>query len=174
MTKAGELSRLLAETKPEGDCLIWQGTRWGQYGRVRWHGRDMGAHRAVLQVVLGRELSGQELACHRCDNPPCVNPEHLFVGSVSDNARDMVAKGRNYSEKLPETRAKLSVSAKRATAEGRRRTPRGERVGTSKLTNAQVLAIRAAQESQRKIAARFGVSQRLVGMIRRREVWTHV
>jgi hypothetical protein len=99
------------------------------------------------------------VVCHRCDNPPCVNPAHLFVGSQSDNMRDAVSKGRQKFTKVP-------ASAK----------PRGERHGSAKLTADDVRAIRAAspREKQRDLAARFGVAQRAVWSILKGRTWKHV
>lgn len=75
-----------------GACWEWQGTRsTNGYGMV---GKEY-AHRAMLSLVVGRDLADGEFACHHCDNPPCINPRHLFVGNAAENIWDMVEKGRH-------------------------------------------------------------------------------
>jgi hypothetical protein len=78
-------------------CWPYVGAHDGDgYGQVSTRRGQAPAkvHRLVLEDTIGRSLSAGERACHVCDNPPCANPAHLFVGSVIDNARDAVAKGR--------------------------------------------------------------------------------
>ncbi len=80
------------------ECWLWTGELWpngyGIFVLPRSGGRRIGAHRHSLQLALGHELAGEEMACHRCDNPPCCNPAHLFAGTKSDNTQDAIAKGR--------------------------------------------------------------------------------
>lgn len=64
------------------------------YGSFSYNGRARYAHRVSLELKLGRPLKKGEVACHRCDNPSCVNPNHLFSGTTRDNARDAIKKGR--------------------------------------------------------------------------------
>ena len=92
------MERIEANSIPEPNtgCWLWLlGQNGGGYG-VLWvgAGRPKLAHRFVLAFVIGRELARHEHACHRCDQPACVNPAHLFVGSHADNMRDMGRKGR--------------------------------------------------------------------------------
>jgi len=78
---------------PSG-CWEYQGaTGSGGYGRIRWAGRTQSAPRVAYQMLVG-SAPGEMNVCHRCDNPPCINPDHLFLGTQADNVRDMVAKGR--------------------------------------------------------------------------------
>jgi hypothetical protein len=86
---------------------------------------------------------------HRCDNPPCINPEHLFLGTQADNNADRDAKGRC-------------------------RVAHGEKQHAAKLTQAQVLAIREDRRSQRKIAAAYHVNQGTISSIKLRKTWRHV
>lgn len=115
------LAELLANaTRSENGCLLWNGpfnTRG--YGIVHSGKRHTTAHRIVLELLIGRTLSRQEYACHHCDNPPCIEPEHLFAGSQSDNMQDCLRKGRFNAEKSPTHRKRLSESVIRARNQGR-------------------------------------------------------
>lgn len=73
------------------ECWEWTGRTQYEYGAYKHHR----AHRFALEEKLGRSLRREEHALHRCDNPPCVNPSHLYVGDATQNTRDMMARGRN-------------------------------------------------------------------------------
>jgi len=82
-----------------GECLEWQCSRTAYgYGKVWFDVRLQGAHRLALEIKLGRPLIPGMFACHTCDNPPCIRPEHLFEGTSADNARDSLAKGRGRNQ----------------------------------------------------------------------------
>lgn len=75
----------------KGDgCWEWQGNTNARYGMFR--GR--GAHRIALEEAIGRTMTPDEMACHHCDNPPCVRPDHLYVGDYRTNAKDYAARGK--------------------------------------------------------------------------------
>jgi hypothetical protein len=141
----------LAENGGPGECWEWQGRvdhdGYGLYGSpLLGEGR---AHRRAWVLAHGPIPEGL-LVCHHCDNPPCVNPAHLFLGTSADNTRDSVEKGRRAC---------------------------GERVNTAKLSVADVREIRRLREggaTQQALADRFGCSQPMVGVIVRREAWRHV
>lgn len=109
----------------------------------------MAAHR-VSWVLHHGPIPPGLLVCHRCDNPRCVNPEHLFLGTAKDNSQDMVRKGR--------------VS-------------QGDRHPYAKLTTEQVVVIRkraADGDDPGQIASDFGVSEWNVIHVIRRHTWKHV
>lgn len=132
---------------PSGDCWEWQlGRTEAGYGRL-WDGDgEVKAHRFAYEMAFGPIPAGL-MVCHHCDHPPCCRPEHLFLGTNADNMADMAAKGRSM---------------------------RGERHHKAKLTEDDVRAIRADARMQIDIAAAFGVTQGLVGAIKRGELWTHI
>lgn len=87
-------TRLWGRCKVVGECWEYQGnTNRGGYGTLEWRGRKWKAHRVAYTLAKGEIPDGLEVL-HSCDNPPCVNPEHLRVGSQSDNMRDAFGRGR--------------------------------------------------------------------------------
>lgn len=93
--RALEIIEANSEFVTECGCLIWTG-RIDQhgYGRICVDGREMGAHRASWVLTKGPIPSGLH-ALHRCDTPPCINPDHLFLGTPADNVADMIRKQRH-------------------------------------------------------------------------------
>lgn len=81
--------------RAEGDaCWLWLGVKDRKgYGRITLGTKNLKAHRVSFELANGRLDDGM-LICHRCDNPSCVRPDHLFAGTASDNMRDAVRKGR--------------------------------------------------------------------------------
>lgn len=79
-------------------CREWSGSRdhRGGYGQLYREGRTLKAHRVTYEECIGPIPAGM-CVLHKCDNPPCVNPSHLFLGTNEDNVRDRVAKRRTIN-----------------------------------------------------------------------------
>lgn len=153
---------------PDGTCWVWTGSRQGDgYGTIRASDRTMLTHRAAWIVEHGPIPDGLKVL-HRCDNPPCCNPAHLFLGTDQDNSNDMIAKGRS-------NKASGDAHGFRFHPE---RWRRGENHTSAKLTATQVLAIRAeyAQGSITcvRLGAKYGINHASTYAIVKRKTWKHI
>jgi len=137
---------------PDG-CWIWTGGRTYAYGSIYEGHKRHRAHR-LSWVLKHGEIGPGLVVCHRCDNPLCVNPDHLFLGTQGDNIRDMYEKGRGGPRF------------------------RGARAhGNAVLTVEQARAIRDkfhAKVPRRHIAREFGISLNVVEQIGAGKAWTQV
>lgn len=133
-------------------CWNWVGyftTR--NYGQLNFQGRKMRAHRASWVVHNGAIPEGLSV-CHRCDNPSCVNPNHLFLGTQLDNMADAAAKKRFPDRK-------------------------GVKCNSSKLIDAdipQIFQLHKQGEVPRKIAFRYSVGRATIQRVLSRKAWSHV
>ena len=101
--KAAVLDRFVDQVAVGPGCWEWTGSRQGgprgSYGRLSVDGRLVGAHRVSWELLVGQIPEGL-FVCHHCDNPGCVRPTHLFLGTAADNADDASRKGRIHGAKL--------------------------------------------------------------------------
>lgn len=132
-----------------GPCWIWRGCKnpVNGYAKFRINRETFSGHRVAWFLEHGEWPD--KLVCHKCDVRACVNPEHLFLGTQSENIRDCRDKGR------------LNRS-------------RGERHRSAKLTESQVREIRASDDPQATLVSRYGVNSGSISRIRRRQTWRHV
>lgn len=156
-------------------CWLWQGrcNNMG-YGLVRRGTETILAHRLAYELTVGPIPPG--LRClHRCDVPLCCNPDHLWIGTMRDNTRDMYAKQRDGKHTHPESIARGDRSGPRVHPE---KMARGERHFRAKLTAVQVLEIRrlraVEQWDYKRLAAHFGVSKAAIENIVYRRCWRHL
>lgn len=91
------IDRILLDEKT--GCWNWRGTTRGGYGRTWFRGKRIGAHRLSAYLWLGLDPADKRQALHRCDNPLCFNPKHLFIGTPLENMRDSRDKGRMWQGK---------------------------------------------------------------------------
>jgi hypothetical protein len=88
--------------KDDSECWEWLGAKNNRgYGQLRVNHKSVLAHRLSVLISTGEPPPESLLVCHHCDNPGCVNPKHLFVGTYSDNVVDMYNKGRNKTPEPP-------------------------------------------------------------------------
>ena len=141
------------------ECWPWLASRYPEgYGRIGVRGAPGGndrAHRISLKWALGRPIRAGYEACHRCDNPPCVNPAHLYEGTHAENMADMIRQGKGIAR--PHLRGFGHPSAR--------------------LTAADVERIRAADLSQYgsriSLARSLGVTAHTIYAIRVGKLWPH-
>lgn len=131
-------------------CWLWTAGVRNGYGKFRYKGAAALAHRVAWELTFGPIPAGAHVL-HRCDTPPCVNPDHLFLGTHADNMADRDWKGR---------------------------TLHGERHGSSKLTEEEALAIRseysAGNTTLKQLGRKYGISWSQVGHIVRGKNWAHL
>lgn len=136
-------------TKVENGCWEWSlRVSPNGYGQAKVSQKFWTAHRLSWTYHKGPIPDGM-IVCHKCDNRKCINPSHLFLGTTQDNVDDKMKKGRF----VPSF---------------------GEKSGRSKLTESQVLSIRADQRPQSKIAKDFGIAQSNVCQIKLGKTWPHI
>jgi len=149
-------------------CWVWTGHVIADgYGHIKRGKTMVLTHRLSWELTFG-EIKDGLLVLHKCDNPPCCNPLHLFLGTHQENMKDMVIKGRvgklygdeNSSRKYPQNR------------------PRGEKTHGAKLTTGKVQEMRSVFDaggiSITGLGALFNMSRAQTGKVVKRESWTHV
>lgn len=140
----------------EDECWGWSGTKNSDgYGKL-WNGKTMDYAHRISFVIHGNILEPHDsyhgrCVLHKCDNPECCNPKHLFAGTNEDNIHDMLAKKRHGH----------GVTS-------------GESHHEAKLTEKDILTIRAWKGTQQSIAKKLGIRQPTVSAIQLRKSWKHV
>jgi hypothetical protein len=132
----------------ENDCWEWVGAKDGFYGIIWRDGKTKKAHRVSYECYHGPIPTGLHVL-HACDNPSCINPDHLSVGTVKENMAQRDSRGRGHDM-------------------------RGEQIGTSKLTAEQVLEIKASDLSVKELSEKYGVHATNIWLIRTGKSWKHL
>lgn len=149
------------------DCWLWTAAKskkgYGSFGA----GKNSSSHRISWTLSNG-QIPDELCVCHRCDNPPCVNPDHLFLGTNLDNVRDKISKGRARYDCGDNHHARLRPE----------RMARGERCSNAKLTAEKVIEIRtiyaAGGTTLKKLGAQFDVHLSLISLVVQRKIWKHI
>lgn len=152
-TLQSRMERHVVKTKSTKDCWEWRRYRlpagYGMIGVGGRKGRLLLAHRVAFMLSTGTSITSTQLVLHDCDNPPCCNPSHLHLGNQKMNSREAVDRG-------------LIVARK------------GEDAIAARLTEAQVLEIRADPAPHRVLAKKYGVGKTIIGSIKNRKKWKHL
>lgn len=148
------VSKVLSRTELINGCMVWKGSKSQKgYARINRGNRNVSAHRWVY-FQLHPDANRNLFVCHSCDNPSCVNPDHLWLGTHLDNSRDAVKKGRTSHTRQF-----------------------GEANGMSKLTREQVLKIRSTlfhRGDANRMAREMGVSHGAIYLVRRGINWRNI
>lgn len=190
MPQSRTIEDLLSQyTVDANGCWLWnRGRTSSRYGSTTYEGARWLAHRLSYMYHVGRIPDGLHVL-HRCDNPPCINPDHLFLGTHTDNMRDSNAKERNGSRTRPEKLSRGDAHYSRTRPEklargathGSQTCPeklmRGEKASWSKLTEDKVRQMRQLHTggvTSAEIGRMFGVSQVAAYAAVTGKNWAHV
>jgi HNH endonuclease len=131
----------------ETGCWVWKGSKRNGYGLLCQKNKTVSAHRVSYEAFCEAIPNGMVVR-HSCDNPSCINPDHLSLGTQADNAADR------------ESRHRRNVC--------------GEMIGTAKLSASDVVAIKASKESGVTLAKKYGVSPSTISLIKIGKSWSHI
>ncbi len=160
-----ELARFRMKIRQSEGCHEWTAAKVSGYGRFCVGKRIFAAHRIAYMLATGVQPM-ELMVCHKCDNPSCVNPDHLFLGTAKDNNQDAKAKGRS---------ARGNRNGSRTMPQ---RLPRGERHHMTSVTSEQVIEMRKVYLqggiSVSGISAMFGIPRSTAGAIIKGSRWGHI
>jgi len=168
-----ELFWSLADVGDESDCWEWQGAYSGDgYGLIQREGKKYKTHRLAYRFEHGQLKKPQ--VNHHCDNGMCVNPNHLYNGTQSDNMKDNYERNENVRAVLESSRETKMKRLQKIADEDLY--ARGEDNAHSKLTESDVVEIKnlVGDKTDVEIAERFGVSRQAINDIKLGRNWSHI
>lgn len=134
------------DVQSDDDCWVWLGAKQDGYGVFGVDKKVIFSHRYSWILHNNKEIPVGSVIRHQCDNPSCVNPNHLLLGTQKDNVDDMITRNRRVYKK-------------------------GESHPNAKLNQEQVDIIRATTESSRALALKYGVNKSTIKRIRNKNLW---
>ena len=136
------------DRKSKEQCWEWTGAKNNAgYGNMKVNGKYVNSHRVSYELNNKKKIKEGLFICHHCDNPSCVNPNHLFSGTPLENDADKVKKRRHvFGMKHPR----------------------------AKLVDQDIIKIKSSSGPHKYIADEYGVSRRLIGMIKQGSIWKHI
>ncbi len=135
-------------------CWEWYGALFRGYGIITIKKKTHRVHRIIYKYFYGSIPKDKPFILHTCDNRQCCNPMHLYAGTSKDNAQDRL---KRNPDSWPKTKRNI-----------------GEKHGRTKLTEKQVLEIRASKEKLRILAKRYNVGIAAISNIKTRRTWQHI
>jgi hypothetical protein len=142
-------SKVIIDSKTK--CHIWTGNTNAGYGQTSFLGKKIGTHRLSYILQKGNIPQGM-IICHVCDNPSCVNPAHLFLGTAKTNAEDKVAKNRQIKNTWS----------------------KGENHPCAKLNESNIIEIRNSNFNNLELSQKFNVTKSTISKIKNFRIWRNI
>lgn len=139
--------RILSKIEFTNDCFNWTGTICRNYGYLQIKGKSIRIHKYIYELFFNKIVLNS--VCHTCDNPKCVNPNHLFEGTHKENMGDKVKKERQFK-------------------------PIGNKNGRVKITQEDVLFIRNSKLSCKELAIKYSITSDNISSIRTNRIWKNI
>lgn len=161
-----DINRFWNKVDKQDGCWNWKASKDRDgYGHAHYYlqpgniKKQIRAHRFAM-MISGYTIPAGYVVCHKCDNPSCVNPDHLFIGTPNDNNQDKVRKGRQTS--LPGSKNSMAKLDEETARKIKQETIVGNRVGYNNGSNVK------------EVAAKYGVHTETVRLIARGITWRHI
>lgn len=178
-----QLERFNSKIKKTKSCWLWEGAyHYNGYGCIKINNKTLRVNRLSWFLKNGK-IPKNRYVLHKCDNPKCVNPKHLFLGTAQDNIDDCIKKGRfrvasgkNHGTKTHPER--IATGERHGSKTHPEKWVKGEKISWAKLNDDLVRKIRKEYIpgvfGTERLAKKYGVSQRAIYCLVTRQTWKHV